>query len=36
MSEIAAAELVPLGYTNAWNLEGGMVDWENAGYEIKP
>jgi len=35
MSQIAADELVSLGYTNIWNLEGGMVDWEQAGYEIQ-
>jgi len=35
MSAIAAEELVSLGYTNIWNLKGGMVDWEQAGYEIK-
>lgn len=35
MSEIAAAELVSLGYTNIWNLDGGMVAWEQAGYKIE-
>lgn len=35
MSAIAAEALVNLGYTNLWNLEGGMVDWEKAGYEIE-
>ena len=35
MSAIAAAELVSLGYTNIWNLTGGMVEWEQAGYPIK-
>ena len=35
MSQIAAEKLVSLGYTNIWNLEGGMVDWEQAGYEIE-
>lgn len=34
MSEIAAEELVPLGYTNIWNLTGGMVAWEQAGFVI--
>ena len=35
MSAIAAQELVSLGYTNVWNLEDGMQDWEQAGYEIE-
>lgn len=35
MSAIAAAALVKLGYTNLWNLDGGMVAWEQAGYEIQ-
>ena len=34
MSAIAAEKLVSLGYTNIWELQGGMVDWENAGYDI--
>ena len=34
MSEIAATELVSMGYSNIWNLDGGMVAWEQAGYEI--
>ena len=35
MSEIAAETLVKQGYTNIWNLTGGMVDWEQAGYKIE-
>ncbi|MDP1778948.1 MAG: hypothetical protein Q8K73_01605 [Anaerolineales bacterium] len=31
----AAEELVKLGYTDIWNLTGGMVDWEQAGYPLK-
>jgi rhodanese-related sulfurtransferase len=34
MSQIAAEELVSLGYTNVWNLKGGMVDWKQAGFEL--
>jgi len=34
MSEIAAEELVSLGYTNIWNLKDGMVEWEQAGYSL--
>jgi rhodanese-related sulfurtransferase len=35
MSQIAAEELVSLGYTNVWNLEGGMVDWGRAGFPLE-
>ncbi len=35
MSAIAAETLVKLGYANLWNLDGGMVAWEQAGYEIQ-
>lgn len=35
MSQIAAEALVKLGYTNIWDLAGGMVDWERAGYELE-
>jgi len=35
MSQIAAEKLVSLGYTNIWNLNGGMIDWEKEGFEIQ-
>jgi rhodanese-related sulfurtransferase len=35
MSQIAAEELVSLGYTNVWNLKGGMVDWQQEGFELE-
>jgi rhodanese-related sulfurtransferase len=35
MSEIAAEKLVSLGYTNVWNVKGGMVDWEQVGLELE-
>src|SRR6266542_177028 len=34
MSQIAAEKLVSLGYTNIWDLKGGMVDWEQSSYSI--
>lgn len=34
MSEIAANDLVALGYSNVFNLEGGMIEWEQQGFEI--
>lgn len=35
MSQIAAEKLVSLGHTAVWNLKGGMVDWEQAGYDLE-
>lgn len=34
MSTIAAKALVALGYTNVWELEGGMIAWEASGYQL--
>ncbi len=34
MSAIAAKTLVSLGYTNIWELSGGMVAWEQAGLKV--
>ena len=31
-SAIAARMLVELGYTDVWNLDGGMIAWKEAGY----
>ena len=31
-SAIAATTLIGLGYTDVWNLDGGMIAWEEAGY----
>lgn len=35
MSRIAAETLVDLGFTNVWNLDGGMAAWEQAGLPLK-
>jgi phage shock protein E len=35
MSSIAAADLVKHGYSNVWNLEGGMTAWQQAGFTIE-
>lgn len=35
MSAIAAEELVSLGYTHIWTLTAGMVEWEQAGFELE-
>jgi rhodanese-related sulfurtransferase len=34
MSVIAARRLVKLGYTDVWNLDGGMIAWEQSGYPL--
>lgn len=34
MSAIAAEKLARLGYINVWNLQGGMLAWEEAGMPI--
>jgi rhodanese-related sulfurtransferase len=34
MSATAARELVELGYTDVWNLDGGMIAWKQAGYPL--
>ena len=35
MSTIAAEALLEEGYTNLYELDGGMVAWEQAGYQIE-
>ncbi len=35
MSQIAAEKLVSLGYTDVWNLKGGMGGWEQAGFDLE-
>ena len=35
MSAIAAEKLVGLGFTNIWNLDDGMVGWEQAGFDLE-
>jgi rhodanese-related sulfurtransferase len=34
MSGIAAEKLVRLGYTNVWNLSGGMTAWQQQGFPL--
>lgn len=35
MSQIAAEKLAGLGYTNIWNLNGGMIEWEKQGFDLE-
>lgn len=35
MSTEAAQTLAKLGYANVWNLAGGMIAWEQAGFAIE-
>lgn len=35
MSQIAAEKLAGLGYTNIWNLNGGMIEWEKQGFNLE-
>jgi phage shock protein E len=34
MSAVAARALVKRGYTDVWNLDGGMIAWTHAGHSI--
>jgi rhodanese-related sulfurtransferase len=35
MSAIAAKDLAAQGYTNIWDVPGGMVDWTAAGFPLE-
>jgi rhodanese-related sulfurtransferase len=35
MSGISARSLVKLGYTDVWNLDGGMIAWEASGRPLQ-
>lgn len=34
MSAQASRTLVELGYTDVWNVDGGMIAWENSGRRL--
>jgi phage shock protein E len=35
MSAEAAETLVGLGYTDVWDVRGGMIAWERAGFRLE-
>ncbi len=35
MSAVAARTLVAMGYTNVWDLAGGMNAWQRAGFSLE-
>lgn len=34
MSKVAAEKLASIGYTNLFNLSGGMIEWEKQGFQL--
>lgn len=35
MSRIVAEKLDSLGYTNIWDLQGGMAGWEQESFDLE-